>query len=108
MIKPGLPMTHLQALAAACLTNALVWILAWGLSPKAYQCSRVLQNRAFGNLFKSPNMLEDVAVITQKLERGDLKLRVRALEAERALGRVQVQVLLSHMRVHVLCLCQHP
>ena len=51
----------------------------------------VLQDRAFKNLFRSPNMLEDVALTTRALERGDLKLRVRALEAERALNRVQVQ-----------------
>ena len=53
----------------------------------------MLQDRAFKNLFRSPNMLEDVALTTRALERGDLKLRVRALEAERALNRVQVQYL---------------
>jgi len=46
------------------------------------------QNRAVGNLFKSPNMIEDVANFTTKLERGEVKLRVRALEAERAIERV--------------------
>ncbi len=49
------------------------------------------QNRAVKNLFKGPNYLEDVAGTVGKLERGDLKLRVRALEAERALNRVQVR-----------------
>ena len=47
-----------------------------------------LQNRAFGNLFKGPNMIEDTYSTIQQLERGDLKLRVRALEAERALTRM--------------------
>ena len=48
------------------------------------------QNRAVANLFRAPNKIEDVAATLTKLERGDLKLRVRALEAERALTRVQV------------------
>lgn len=37
-------------------------------------------------------MIEDVAVAMRKLERGELKPRVRALEAERALSRVQVRL----------------
>lgn len=49
-----------------------------------------LQNRAVKNLFRQPNMIEDVRGTLNKLERGDLKLRVRALEAERALARVQI------------------
>jgi predicted unusual protein kinase regulating ubiquinone biosynthesis (AarF/ABC1/UbiB family) len=47
-----------------------------------------LQNRAVGNLFKGPNMIEDTYKTIQQLERGDLKLRVRALEAERSLTRM--------------------
>lgn len=47
------------------------------------------QNRAVANLFKAPNALENVAATVRSLERGELKLRVRALEAERALERVQ-------------------
>ena len=49
------------------------------------------QNRAVRNLFTGPNMIEDVALAMRKLERGELKPRVRALEAERALSRVQVR-----------------
>ena len=48
------------------------------------------QNRAFINLFKGPNMIEDIYTIMRQLERGDLKLRVRSLEAERALSRVAI------------------
>lgn len=49
-----------------------------------------LQDRAVRNLFTGPNMIEDVANSVRRMERGDLKLRVRALEAERALSRVAV------------------
>ncbi len=49
------------------------------------------QNRAVRNLFTGPNMIEDVALTVASLRSGDLKLRVRALEAERALDRVQVR-----------------
>lgn len=53
----------------------------------------MLQNRAFGNLFVGPNRIEDVAQSMQRIERGDVKLRVRALETERALNRVTVSLL---------------
>ncbi len=43
------------------------------------------------NLFKGPNMIEDVASTMRRLEDGDLKLRVRALDSERALTRVLVR-----------------
>lgn len=49
-----------------------------------------MQNRAIGNLFVGSNRIEDIAVTLTKIERGDIKLRVRALDAERALGRVTV------------------
>ena len=49
------------------------------------------QNRAVRNLFRGPNLIEDVATTVRGLERGDIKLRVRALEAERALNRVLQQ-----------------
>lgn len=49
----------------------------------------MLQKRAVVNLFKGPNMIEDMSELMSRLERGDLKLRVRALEAERALTRVE-------------------
>lgn len=47
-----------------------------------------VQNRALKNLFRGPNLIDDVATTVRGLERGDIKLRVRALEAERALSRV--------------------
>ena len=49
------------------------------------------QNRAVVNLFRGPNLIEDVASTMQRLEQGDLKLRVRALDSERALTRVLVR-----------------
>ncbi len=48
------------------------------------------QNRAVVNLFKGPNSIERLEQTIEKLERGDLKLRVRALEAERAVDRMQI------------------
>lgn len=48
-----------------------------------------MQNRAIVNLFKGPNKIDDMSLTMSRLESGDLKLRVRALEAERALIRVQ-------------------
>ena len=48
------------------------------------------QNRAVVNLFKGPNNIDNIADMVARLERGDLKLRVRALEAERAMARVEV------------------
>ena len=50
-----------------------------------------MQNRAVVNLFRGPNLIEDVAVTMRRLEEGDLKLRVRALDSERALTRVLVR-----------------
>ena len=52
---------------------------------------RIVQNRAVRNLFRGPNLIDDVATTVKSLERGDIKLRVRALEAERALTRVLQQ-----------------
>jgi len=46
------------------------------------------QNRAVANLFKGPNMIEDMSNTIKGMEQGDIKVRVRALEAERALQRV--------------------
>ena len=44
------------------------------------------------NLFRGPNLIEDVATTMRRLEEGDLKLRVRALDSERALTRVLVSL----------------
>ncbi|KAJ0988355.1 hypothetical protein J5N97_006711 [Dioscorea zingiberensis] len=46
------------------------------------------QSRAFYNLFRQPDRVEKLAEIVQRLEQGDLKLRVRTLESERAFQRV--------------------
>ncbi|KAJ8628606.1 hypothetical protein MRB53_021929 [Persea americana] len=46
------------------------------------------QSRAFYNLFRQADRVEKLAEIIQQLEQGDLKLRVRALESERAFKRV--------------------
>jgi predicted unusual protein kinase regulating ubiquinone biosynthesis (AarF/ABC1/UbiB family) len=65
------------------------------------------QNRAVVNLFKSPNKIDDVAATMARLEKGDLKLRVRALEAERACARVEAwqriigSALLASMLINV-------
>lgn len=46
------------------------------------------QNTAIVNLFKSPDRVEELYTTITQLQNGDFKLRVRALEAERALARV--------------------
>ncbi|KAJ3676183.1 hypothetical protein LUZ60_003595 [Juncus effusus] len=46
------------------------------------------QNQAFYNLFRQADRVEKLAQIIERLEQGDLKLRVRALESERAFQRV--------------------
>ncbi|KAK4798662.1 hypothetical protein SAY86_030988 [Trapa natans] len=46
------------------------------------------QSRAFYNLFRQAERVEKLAEIIERLEQGDLKLRVRALESERAFQRV--------------------
>ncbi|KAF3440447.1 hypothetical protein FNV43_RR18731 [Rhamnella rubrinervis] len=46
------------------------------------------QSQAFYNLFRQADRVEKLAQIIQRLEQGDLKLRVRALESERAFQRV--------------------
>eukprot|EP00803_Ostreobium_quekettii_P010627 evm.model.scf_2271.1 EVM.evm.TU.scf_2271.1 scf_2271:9698-15573(+) len=49
-----------------------------------------LQARAVVNLFQNPNRIQHIAEVLERLERGDVKLRVRAVEAERALVRVEI------------------
>lgn len=56
--------------------------------PPPPSCLSPVQNRAVVNLFKGPNAIEGIATTVDRLATGDLKLRVRALEAERALTRV--------------------
>ncbi|CAM6009163.1 unnamed protein product [Sphagnum balticum] len=46
------------------------------------------QAQAFSNIFRQPQRVEKIASMIQRLEQGDLKLRVRALESERAFKRV--------------------
>ncbi|KAL0424419.1 UNVERIFIED_CONTAM: protein ACTIVITY OF BC1 COMPLEX kinase, chloroplastic [Sesamum radiatum] len=46
------------------------------------------QSQAFYNLFRQADRVEKLAQTIQRLEQGDLKLRVRALESERAFQRV--------------------
>lgn len=48
------------------------------------------QSRAFYNLFRQADRVEKLAETIQRLEQGDLKLRVRTLESERAFQRVAV------------------
>lgn len=46
------------------------------------------QSRAFFNLFRQADRVQKLAETIQRLEQGDLKLRVRTLESERAFQRV--------------------
>ncbi|XP_057420678.1 protein ACTIVITY OF BC1 COMPLEX KINASE 8, chloroplastic-like [Lotus japonicus] len=46
------------------------------------------QSQAFYNLFRQADRVEKLANIIERLEQGDLKLRVRTLESERAFQRI--------------------
>lgn len=69
---------------------------AFALPPQVVSAQRKLQkgflaqNRAVVNLFKGPDRIEDVYNVLYKIEQGQFKPRVRALEVERAVDRVRV------------------
>jgi hypothetical protein len=48
------------------------------------------QTKAIVNLFKGPDAIYTIADIVRRIESGKLKIRVRALEAERALDRMAI------------------
>jgi len=48
------------------------------------------QTRALVNLIKGPDRVEELDDVVRRLQNGDLKLRVRALEAERAMARMAI------------------
>jgi hypothetical protein len=56
------------------------------------------QNRAVINLFKGPNNIDSIAEAVSRLERGDLKLRVRALEVSCTITEIG-QVLSSNFSI---------
>ena len=85
-LDPRFDITEISApYARELLLEARPRLSKWGDALKKASAN---QGRAVANLFKGPNRLEDVAATLRRLEAGDLKLRVRALEAERALARV--------------------
>ncbi|KAL0302709.1 UNVERIFIED_CONTAM: protein ACTIVITY OF BC1 COMPLEX kinase, chloroplastic [Sesamum angustifolium] len=67
------------------------------------------QSQAFYNLFRQADRVEKLAQTIQRLEQGDLKLRVRALESERAFQRVAaVQNTIGSMpAIIAYCLCAY-
>jgi len=86
----ALPLLRLCVGTVACLHSPQAENSGLQEDCQCHDLETMLQNRAVKNLFRQPNMGEDVRGTLNKLERGDLKLRVRALEAERALARVQI------------------
>ncbi|KAL0307899.1 UNVERIFIED_CONTAM: protein ACTIVITY OF BC1 COMPLEX kinase, chloroplastic [Sesamum calycinum] len=67
------------------------------------------QSQAFYNLFRQADRVEKLAQTIQRLEQGDLKLRVGALESERAFQRVAaVQNTIGSMpAIIAYCLCAY-
>ncbi|XWS41491.1 hypothetical protein CRYUN_Cryun17cG0086300 [Craigia yunnanensis] len=66
------------------------------------------QSRAFYNLFRQADKVEKLAETIQRLEQGDLKLRVRTLESERAFQRVAaVQKTIGSFLTISLIICSY-
>ncbi|KAI5405197.1 variant 2 [Lathyrus oleraceus] len=63
------------------------------------------QSQAFYNLFRQADRVDKLATVIQRLEQGDLKLRVRTLESERAFQRVAtVQKTIGNVMPISMCL----
>jgi predicted unusual protein kinase regulating ubiquinone biosynthesis (AarF/ABC1/UbiB family) len=60
------------------------------VAQRTWQRRADAQTKAIVNLFKGPDAIEEIYDVVKDIERGKLKIRVRALEAERALERVAV------------------
>lgn len=61
------------------------------------------QTRAIVNLFKGPDAIYNIADIVRRIESGKLKIRVRALEAERALDRMAIMQSITMQSILACC-----